>query len=292
MASDSGANGPEDMNAIPATPTSDEKKAAMLDDMNKILSVNEIQSTSGTSSTVLTVPPKASLRGLPLELRKMIYRLVVAEEEEVDVTKVRQALACQPILQVCRQLRSEALPVFYETKTFGIWGGLDGLAQQQAPDGIRKLAFDFQGFALAELFNLIQWARFSSRNGLRVFYARYSSVFDFAARCSELREFSLPLGFFLMDDQNSEQPLVQSARNFVQAPSKLKVLRIELIVDADKLFTSRAPLTIQAAKDKWTAMLSYLQGEALPGRSVRGDIVELARMDKVHPQDYAKFGLR
>ena len=291
MASDSGANGPEDMNAIPAIPTSDEKKAAMLDDMNKILSVNEIQSTSSTSSTVLTVPPKASLRGLPLELRKMIYRLAVGGEE-VDVTKVHQALASLSILQVCRQLRSEALPVFYETKTFGIWGGLDGLAQQQAPDGIRKLAFDFQGFALAELFNLIQWARFSSRNGLRGFYARYSSVFDFAARCSELREFSLPLGFFLMDDQGSEQPLVQSARNFVQAPSKLKVLRIDLIVDADKLFTSRAPLTIQAAKDKWTAILSYLQGEALPGRSVRGDIVELARMDKVDPQDYGKFGLR
>lgn len=54
---------------------------------------------------------------MPAEIRNHIYELVLVSESPIKATEHPRD-AIPPLLQVCRQVRSEALPIFYSQNTF------------------------------------------------------------------------------------------------------------------------------------------------------------------------------
>ncbi|CAK4033890.1 Hypothetical predicted protein [Lecanosticta acicola] len=68
------------------------------------------------TDTITAVDKECSLLGLPAELRNRIYEMVLQEEQQIHVTK--QGYSRSPFLSVCRQIRSEALKIFYYGNKF------------------------------------------------------------------------------------------------------------------------------------------------------------------------------
>lgn len=72
-----------------------------------------------------TIQPMAPLKyrfldDLPAELRIQIYEYtLIAEEEKVTIT--RETFAQPSLLQTCKQIRSEASPVYYLGHIFSLW---------------------------------------------------------------------------------------------------------------------------------------------------------------------------
>ena len=63
-------------------------------------------------------PPRASLLGLPGELRNVIYRLALVETDRI-VIDAANPVAPQPgLLRTYRQLRNESLKIFYRENSF------------------------------------------------------------------------------------------------------------------------------------------------------------------------------
>lgn len=57
------------------------------------------------------------LHRIPAEIRNRIYELVLVSDKPINATR-RPRDAVNPLLQVCRQVRQEALPMFYSRNTF------------------------------------------------------------------------------------------------------------------------------------------------------------------------------
>lgn len=64
-------------------------------------------------------PPKASLLGMPGEIRNHIFRLSLLEDEQINVNQAGSNL--EPgLLRCCHAIRHEARPIFCEENTFDV----------------------------------------------------------------------------------------------------------------------------------------------------------------------------
>lgn len=116
----------------------------MLANSNKAKQSATISTVSTPTAVIADATPRASLLGIPPELRNQIYQLVIISEEEIEIKTTAERNTCRrrltmtpPLTMALRQLRNETLRMFFEENKFTI---SDPLILFKTPESLHTFA--------------------------------------------------------------------------------------------------------------------------------------------------------